>query len=89
MNAELRMAMLEEIGTQLCALVDKGRNDPGRGSSQRGHLLECLEAVFRTRRGREVGRLGLERAIHALAGDVYHFEDFDLTDAERVEVASI
>ena len=89
MNADLRLSMLEEIGAQLCAMVDKGRDDRQHGKPRREHAIEYLEAVFRTRRGREVGRLGLERAIHALAGDVYHFEDFDLTDADRVEVASI
>jgi len=89
MNTELRMSMLEEIGAQLCVMIDKGRKDRLRGGPARVHPVECLEAIFRTRRGREVGRLGLERAIHALAGDVYHFEDFDLTDADRVEVATI
>jgi len=89
MNADLRMSMLEEIGTQLSAMVDKGREDRLRGGPAREHPVECLEAVFRTKRGREVGRLGLVRAIHCLAGDVYHFEDFDLTDAQRVEVATM
>ncbi len=89
MNADLRLSMLEEIGAQLCAMVDKGRDDYRHGKPGRVHAVECLEAIFRTRRGREVGRLGLERAIHALAGDVYHFADFDLTDADRVEVANI
>ncbi len=89
MNTELRMSLLEEIGAQLCAMIDKGRDDRQHGGPARVHPVECLEAIFRTRRGREVGRLGLERAIHALAGDVYHFEDFDLTDAHRVEVATM
>jgi len=89
MNTDLRMSMLEEIGAQLCAMTDKGREHRQHGGPARVHPVECLEAIFRTKRGREVGRLGLERAIHCLAGDVYHFEDFDLTDAQRVEVATM
>lgn len=73
MNKDRRLALLEQIGSQLCEI---------------GGNVDYLEVVFLDAGSDELGRLGLDRAIHSLAGDVYIFEDLDLREAvsARVEV---
>lgn len=89
MDKDRRLALLEEIGAQLCEMDAGNRRRRLAGQPPRGRNLDCLEVAFQDAAGHEVGRLGLDRAIHSLAGDIYIFEDFDLADAVSATVASI
>lgn len=89
MDKDRRLTLLEEIGTQLCEMDAGNRHRRLAGQPPRGRDLNCLEVAFQDATGHEVGRLGLDRAIHSLAADIYIFEDFELTDAVSATVVSI
>ena len=89
MDKDRRLALLEEIGAQLCEMDTGNRTRRLAGQPPLSRNLDCLEVAFQDAAGHEVGRLGLDRAIHSLAGDIYIFEDFDLTDAASATVVSI
>ncbi len=89
MDKDRRLALLEEIGAQLCERDAQNRARRLAGQPSHGRNLDCLEVAFQDAAGHEVGRLGLDRAIHSLAGDIYIFEDFDLTEAASATVETI
>ena len=89
MNEGRRLTLLEEIGSQLCDMSGENRSRRLVGQTPQGHCVECLEVVFHDADRDELGRLSLDRAIHSLAGDIYLFEDFDLTEAVSATVESI
>lgn len=49
-----------------------------------GANLDCINAEFRTKRGRIIGVMGVAEAMFALTEDVYVFETFDLREAYKV-----
>lgn len=89
MDKDRCLALLEEIGLQLCEMEAGNRTRRLAGQPPRSQNLDCLEVAFQDAAGHEVGRLGLDRAIHSLAGDIYIFGDFDLTDVVSATVVSI
>ena len=89
MNKDRRLALLEEIGSQLCDMGGENRSRRLARQLPRGQCLESLEVVFHDADRDELGRLSLDRAIHSLAGDIYLLEDFDLTEAVSATVESI
>lgn len=74
MDDEIRLELLGEL---IDALQDAKRP---------GHNLMHLYVHFYTKRGREIGDLAVATALECLHCNIYHFEEFDLTDARKLKL---
>lgn len=71
----------------LIASIIEQLTDKSRAAKHVGSHLDYVDADFYQRgRKRPIGSLSVVAALDSLANDVTRFEDFDLTDADRVEV---
>lgn len=99
MTPEKALNLLESIGSQLVQMTKTRAQTRLNGHNPATLDLECLEAVFlrthspvnrkKLRQPSPVGSLDLSDAIHALAAGIHYYGDFDLDDADEVEVRSI
>jgi len=80
MDESLRFKLLEEIGIGIRKLGDV---------FQKFGNIAYVEVMFYDNDDEPKLCLPLGQAIESLAGNVYHFEEFDLTDAVRCTIITI
>jgi hypothetical protein len=68
-----RLHLLSELAIQLA----KVRGDTSIGN---------IGVKFKTKRGRTIGEFDLDRALDALANDVYIFEECNISDSWNAEL---
>lgn len=82
MDEKLRLSLLADI----IAAIQPGKRECPHGSEPFRTEMCHVWVHFYTKRGREICDLELPKAMDCLINNVWHFEDFNLTDAASIKI---
>ena len=87
MNPLLR-SVIDQLNDAYKKFEREKRDNPGRNVREI-RVLHIDADFYQGRKKRPIGSLSVIQALDALANDVTRFEDFDISDADRVVLSGV
>ncbi len=87
MNSLLR-SVIDQLNDAYKKFEREKRDNPGRPVREI-QVLYIDADFYQGRKKRPIGSLNVIQALDALANDVTRFEDFDISDADRVVLSGV